>query len=178
MKRDQDPHGARLWAIVAATVRPFPGRVARAPAAAVAALAEVPAVIARRSSPSPPARLVQRPHAAASATSALLPLEPGQHRRLIRGRDSPAGVIDLHGLDHDQARAALTAFILAAYTDGRRTVLVITGKGAMGDGVLRRRTPEWLGEAPLRAVVAGRSEAHRRHGGEGALYVAIKRRGP
>ena len=53
---------------------------------------------------------------------------------------------------------------------------MITGKGTQGDGVLRRFTPEWLAAAPLRAVVAGVSQAHRRHGGEGALYVALKRK--
>ena len=55
-------------------------------------------------------------------------------------------------------------------------MLVITGKGVQGDGVLRRRTPEWLAAPQLRSVVAGVSEAHRRHGGEGALYVALKRK--
>jgi DNA-nicking Smr family endonuclease len=54
-------------------------------------------------------------------------------------------------------------------------VLVITGKGALGAGVLRRHVPEWLAAPPLRSAVAGLSEAHRRHGGEGALYVALKR---
>ena len=84
-------------------------------------------------------------------------------------------MIDLHGYDQDRGRAALTAFILRAHADGERAVLVITGKGTMGDGVLRRRTPEWLSEPPLRPLIAGLSEAHRRHGGEGALYVALKR---
>jgi DNA-nicking Smr family endonuclease len=41
---------------------------------------------------------------------------------------------------------------------------------------LRRRTPEWLASPGLRTVVAGVSEAHRRHGGEGALYVALKKK--
>jgi DNA-nicking Smr family endonuclease len=102
-------------------------------------------------------------------------IEPGRRRRLDRGRDSPAAVIDLHGLNQDDARAALTGFILRGWAGHRRTILVITGKGALGDGVLRRRVPEWLAEPPLRQVVAGLSEAHRRHGGEGALYVALKR---
>jgi len=53
---------------------------------------------------------------------------------------------------------------------------VITGRGARGDGVLRRAAPEWLAASHLRPVVAGVSEAHRRHGGEGALYVALKRK--
>ena len=54
--------------------------------------------------------------------------------------------------------------------------MVITGKGSRGDGVLRRYAPEWLGSPDLRDIVAGVAEAHRRHGGEGALYVALKRR--
>ena len=57
-----------------------------------------------------------------------------------------------------------------------RAVLVITGKGASGDGVLRRRTPEWLAAPSLRSIIAGYSQADRRHGGEGALYIALKRK--
>ncbi|MFI4936493.1 MAG: Smr/MutS family protein [Caulobacterales bacterium] len=66
--------------------------------------------------------------------------------------------------------------VLRAVDEGWRSVLVITGKGALGDGVLRRHAPDWLAEPPLREHVAGISEAHRRHGGDGALYVALKRR--
>ncbi len=179
MKPDRDPVGARLWAIVAATVRPFPGRSAKAPGTVPAAKPR-PAAI-RAAPTTAPARPLERPLPPSRPPGALgllepAPLEPGRHRRVIRGRDPLAGVIDLHGLNHDQARATLTAFILRAHADGRRTVLVITGKGARGDGILRRRAPEWLAEPPLRAMVAGLSQAHRRHGGDGALYVALKRR--
>jgi DNA-nicking Smr family endonuclease len=55
-------------------------------------------------------------------------------------------------------------------------VLVITGKGKVGQGVLKVRTPEWLADPSLREMVAGVSTADRRHGGDGALYVALKRR--
>ncbi len=84
--------------------------------------------------------------------------------------------LDLHGLDQDRARVALITFVARSVREGRRSILVITGKGALGDGILRRRAPEWLAEPPLGEVVAGLSEAHRRHGGAGALYVALKRR--
>ncbi len=97
------------------------------------------------------------------------------HRRLTRGRDAIAARIDLHGMTQDAARAALGAFVRRAVENGWRAVLVITGKGVGGDGVLKRRVPDWLAEAPVRDHVAGVSEAHRRHGGEGALYVALKR---
>ncbi len=105
-------------------------------------------------------------------------IEPGRLRRLERGRDAIAAVIDLHGLGQDDARRALTGFVERAYAQGRRSVLVITGKGPLGDGVLRRWTPQWLGEAPLCGLVAGLATAHRRHGGDGALYVALKRHTP
>ena len=103
-------------------------------------------------------------------------IEPNRHRRIVRERDPLARRIDLHGLDQDRARRALIDFLLRAQHEGERAVLVITGKGSLGEGVLRRRTPDWLAEPMLREVVAGVSLADRRHGGEGALYVALKRR--
>ncbi len=70
----------------------------------------------------------------------------------------------------------LAGFLRRAAEDGWRAVLVITGKGSRGDGVLRRMVPHWLADPALRDLIAGVSEAHRHHGGEGALYVALKRR--
>jgi len=103
-------------------------------------------------------------------------IEPRRKHRIAKERDPIGGRIDLHGMTQDRARAALEAFLRRSHDDGARAVLVITGKGVQGDGVLRRRTPEWLADPALRDVVAGISEAHRRHGGEGALYVALKRK--
>ena len=94
----------------------------------------------------------------------------------MRERDPLVRRIDLHGLDQDRARRTLIGFLMKAQDEGERAVLVITGKGMLGEGVLRRRAPDWLAEPMLREVVAGVSQADRRHGGEGALYVALKRR--
>ena len=47
---------------------------------------------------------------------------------------------------------------------------------AVSQFVLRRRTPACLNEPQVRPMIAGVSPAHRRHGGDGALYVALKRR--
>ncbi|HEX7800963.1 MAG TPA: Smr/MutS family protein, partial [Asticcacaulis sp.] len=58
-----------------------------------------------------------------------------------------------------------------------RAVLVITGKGVAETGLLKRMAPEWLADPALSHIVAGLSPAHARHGGAGALYVALKRRG-
>ncbi|HEY2049218.1 MAG TPA: Smr/MutS family protein [Caulobacteraceae bacterium] len=169
------PKDARLWAIVAATVRPLPGRAHphppadSAPAKASAAPrksepAKAPVPTPRRAHPPAP-----RPPAPPET------IEPNRLRLIDRGREALNGTLDLHGLDQDRARAALTRFLMRAFDENHRTVLVITGKGALGDGVLRRRTPEWLAEPPLRGVVAGISEAHRARGGAGALYIALKR---
>jgi DNA-nicking Smr family endonuclease len=84
--------------------------------------------------------------------------------------------LDLHGLDQDSAQSRLRDFLLEAQGRGSRAVLVITGKGYAGQGVLRRRTPEWLADPRLREVVAGLSPAETHHGGEGAFYIALKRK--
>ena len=166
-----DDRDARLWRIVTSTVRPLKRHAAPPATQADARPATLllPPPPPTPAAPRRPKALGSRPHPPPQ------PIEPGRRRRLDRGRDEPAATLDLHGLNQDQARAVLTAFILRGWAEHRRTILVITGKGALGDGVLRRRVPRWLAEPPLRAAVAGLSEAHRRHGGEGALYVALKR---
>ncbi len=179
MKKTGPHEDLRLWAVVASTVRPFPGRsVPKKPPArsrAVTTTATTPPPPAAPTRPPilpPPAppRSIRR-----LADTTPETIEPGRRRRLTRERDPIAAVIDLHNMTQDVARAVLTGFILRARAQGERAVLVITGKGALGDGVLRRRVPEWLADPPLRDAVAGLSEAHRRHGGEGALYVALRR---
>lgn len=173
MKRSPRPEEVRLWAVVTSTVRPGPGRKPVVPPKDVEP--EAPAKAGPAPGPQPFVRAAHQTQAKPSVT-APGDIEPGRKRRLIRERDPIDLRLDLHGFDQDRARAVLTGFLLRAHDDGVRAVLVITGKGYQGDGVLRRRTPEWLAEPPLRAVVAGVSEAGRQHGGEGALYVALKRK--
>jgi len=172
LKRGGDPDDERLWAVVTATVRPLAGRAPPAPPRPKPASAAPPAKPEKAIRPGHPATRAAAPLARPGPEA----IEPGWRRRLTSGREPLSARIDLHGLDQDGARAALTDFILRGAGAGVRTVLVITGKGALGDGVLRRRVPEWLGAAPLRSLVGGLSEAHRRHGGGGALYVTLKRR--
>ena len=78
-----------------------------------------------------------------------------------------------------RAHRALQSFLQRASSDGLSFVLVITGKGAAapgsGRGVLRRQVPEWLNLPEFRALVVGFEEAHKAHGGEGALYVRVRR---
>jgi len=99
--------------------------------------------------------------------------------RMRRGQVQIDGRLDLHGMTQTGAHRALLNFIEAAYHEGRRSVLVITGKGLTRDGeigVLRRAVPSWLNEVPMNAWIKGFDHAARQHGGEGALYVLIRRR--
>ena len=104
--------------------------------------------------------------------------------RLKRGKLMPEGKIDLHGMTMDQAHPALTGFLLRAHGEGKRLVLVITGKGKSKSdngpiptrrGVLKHQVPQWLAMAPLRSVVLQVAEAHLKHGGTGAYYVYLRR---
>lgn len=88
--------------------------------------------------------------------------------------------IDLHGMTQTRAHRALSDFLRRAHADGLTFVLVITGKGRSGEseserGVLRRQVPQWLSLPEFRTLVVGFEEAHIGHGGEGALYVRIRR---
>ena len=103
-------------------------------------------------------------------------LEPRRLRRLSRERDPIEARIDLHGFGVWDAEDRLKAFLRRSHDQGLRAVLVVTGKGYGGEGQIRRHAQDWLAARDLRDVVAGVSHAARRHGGEGALYVALKRR--
>lgn len=101
-------------------------------------------------------------------------------QRVARGKEAIDARIDLHGLTQAQAHATLLHFLRNAQARDARLVLVITGKGGRGDGerergVLRRHVPQWLGLPEFRSFVVGFEDAHVAHGGEGALYVRVRR---
>jgi DNA-nicking Smr family endonuclease len=112
-----------------------------------------------------------------------------QMRRIASGKVEIEARIDLHGLRQGDALARLRSFLFDAHARGLRTVLVITGKGGeaqQGDhmagvlgkprrGIIRRSVPGWLDAPDLRSVVVGYATAGVRYGGEGALYVQLRR---
>jgi DNA-nicking Smr family endonuclease len=178
MKRPLRPEEVRVWALVARTVRP-----ARGATLPVAEPEAAPAKGKRKAEPAPAAP-VRAPIPALSVKPVAIPqrkggpdiIEPGRKRRIVRERDPIDARIDLHGLNQFAAEDRLKAFLATAQALGHRAVLVITGKGVSGEGIIRRRARDWLADPALAGVVAGVSTAHPRHGGDGALYVAIKRR--
>ncbi len=117
----------------------------------------------------------------------LVPIERRKARKIARGHVEIDDRIDLHGLRQVDAERRLRAFLLSARAHGLRTVLVITGKGSArgkddhdhlersAPGVLKRSVPLWLEQPELRDCVAGVAPAHIRHGGDGALYIHIRK---
>jgi len=109
----------------------------------------------------------------------LMQLDRRTKQRIVRGTDTIDARIDLHGRTQNDAHQALLHFLGRAQADGARTVLVITGKGsgnaARERGVLRRQVPLWLSLPEFRGLVHGIEDAHVSHGGEGAIYVRMRR---
>ena len=104
--------------------------------------------------------------------------------QLKRGKLRPEAKLDLHGMTLERAHPALTRFILNAQSQGKRLVLVVTGKGKQRDdggpipvrsGVLRHQVPQWLSMPPLSPAVLQVTQAHLRHGGGGAYYVYLRK---
>jgi DNA-nicking Smr family endonuclease len=98
--------------------------------------------------------------------------------RVARGKEAIDGRLDLHGLTQSEAHPALLRFLRAATARDARLVLVITGKGGRGEGergILKRQVPQWLGLPEFRALIVGFEQAHVAHGGEGALYIRVRR---
>jgi DNA-nicking Smr family endonuclease len=154
-----------LWARVAEDITPL-----RARSVAIAPDPAPQSAILKRVSVHP---VPQRSSAPVPVTD-VAPIESRRQRRIAR-RDLVEATLDLHGLTEDRAYDALRAFVQASALRGHRVVLIITGKGRAGAGVLRRRFPDWLERAELRPYIGGYAHAGQGHGGDGAFYLAIKR---
>jgi DNA-nicking Smr family endonuclease len=176
MRRKLTDEERRLWANAMRAVRPLRGDRASSapPEAETPAAAESKRRLAHAVlEPSRPA------HSAPRQTPAIVPLPRRDKQRLARGHSPIDARLDLHGLTQAEAHAALARFLGRAQASGARFVLVITGtgtRGAAGErGVLRRQVPLWLHLPEFRSYVVGFETAHTGHGGEGALYIRLRR---
>lgn len=164
-----------LWTIVTKSITPLRARAPEQPDDNSAAEAPKPAAKPARASkrvtkaaPMPPPKQPAPPP--------LTPLGRRMRARVARGKQAIDGRLDLHGLTQSEAHSALLHFLRNAIARDARLVLVITGKGRGGEpGVLRRHVPQWLGLPEFRSLVIGFEDAHVAHGGEGALYVRLRR---
>ncbi len=169
-----------MWRSVTRSVSPLrrPRKDAAAPADATTPTQNptvpppsAPRPIAAVSKPKPAPKVKSTPKA-----PSLEPLDRRAKQRLARGAQAIDAKLDLHGRSQSEAHAALERFLHRAQANGAKTVLVITGKGGNGRGVLKRQVPLWLELPEFRDLVVGFSAAAIGHGGDGALYVRVRRR--
>jgi DNA-nicking Smr family endonuclease len=183
-KRALSGEELELWETVARQIKPLRKR-ARAVKAQPDAKPDqdaAPPAVAGKAKPAratqAAAKVAVRPPAPAAPP--LVALGRRERSHLARGRKDIEARLDLHGMTQTRAHRALLNFLERASADGLTFVLVITGKGRVSEtsperGVLRRQVPHWLGLAEFRSLVIGFEQAHIGHGGEGALYVRVRR---
>jgi len=172
---------AELWERVAGSARPLHKRP-------TARKADLPKPLPKPEAKEPPPAVKPEPKALPKAAPAVWgeSLDRGTARKLERGHLAVEARLDLHGMRQREAHAALRRFLKSAQGKGYRHVLVITGKGTDPEarrsfyeederGVLRQAVPHWLGSPDLAHVVVSFAPAPRRLGGEGALYVRLRR---
>ncbi len=186
------PEDLYLWRLVTQSVTKL-REDAPKPAPPPPAPAEPPAPAAKSkskkgripASPLPPPRKAEPK---TLITGHVADMDRSTADKLRRGRLEIEGRLDLHGMTAAQAQAAVGRFIAASHHLGRRCVLIITGKGMRSraaapwlraeegeDGVLRSGLPRWLNEPALRPLVLAVTPAQPQHGGQGAVYVMLKR---
>ncbi|MEP2261839.1 MAG: Smr/MutS family protein [Paracoccaceae bacterium] len=186
------PDEAALWDQVARTATPLSEKptsnslvqTTKPKKLAVAERPPIPAFEIGSKTSTAPARHNLAPSVSSSIEATQLRMNKRTFSRMKRGKEAPDGRIDLHGMTAAAAQVALTSYLLRAFSDGKRLILVITGKGRQSadtgpiptpTGILRHQLPGWLSQAPLNQIVLQVAQSHQRHGGSGAFYVYLAR---
>jgi DNA-nicking Smr family endonuclease len=164
---------AHLFEASMRDVKPLKGkRRARAVPKPAPAVVEKPIVYTARS----PRGLPPSPKPAAASKPQVPGLDGSTERKLTRGLLEIDATIDLHGMTQAQAHTTLDRFVGRHVNQASRVLLVVTGKGKGGDGVLKRQMPEWLMAGPYASRILRIVTAARGHGGGGAFYVLLRRK--
>jgi DNA-nicking Smr family endonuclease len=131
----------------------------------------------------PPPQSIRKERPAAKQSPALSRFDRRLRQRVARGQADIDVRLDLHGMTQTQAHSALLRFLMQAQARDAKIALVVTGKGDVGPttatgerGVLRRHVPLWLSLPEFRRFIVSFEQAHGSHGGEGALYLRLRRR--
>lgn len=159
MTRKLTPPEKEIWDKVSKTVTPRRSRGAKP----VASSEEFAAMVRM----TPPPRPAGKPRPKS--------LDVNQDKKVRRGWVEIDAKIDLHDMTLENAYPALVRAVIRASKQNHKCLLVITGKGARLEGVLRRNFTGWLARDPIRPLIANYAQAHIRHGGSGAWYVFLKK---
>lgn len=177
------------WAHLAASVKPLPGK--KRPTPPAKREAEQPKVAGGASPAAPSAKPKSAPKQRRTPPAPSPPpaipgaLDSHWERRMKGGRLDPDLTLDLHGHTLDTAYDRIMAGLDQARMMDARVVLVIAGRERPVDpadrmerrGAIRAKLLDWLAASRHAGAIAAVRRAHIRHGGEGALYLILKRRG-
>ncbi|GAA4758633.1 DNA endonuclease SmrA [Sphingomonas daechungensis] len=179
MARPLSPDEAELWARVTATIRPLSREPLKSSSTQIE---ELPSAVEgmtpiATTKLKPPARENRSPQ----------PPQPGRtldgtwDRKLRSGSVQPDRIVDLHGLNLDQAWSAIDVALERAEAAGDRVLLLITGHHRPGEppvarGRIRAAVHDWLAASRHAGRIAAVRGAHRRHGGGGSLYLVLRKR--
>ena len=165
-KRSLSDDEIEVWTTVTRSIKPLkkPRRVVKTETATTSPSRKATPKLAAAKPHAAPVRRPPAPPAAA-------PLTRREKQRAARGHDPIDARLDLHGHTQSEAHTALLRFLRRASAGDMRLVLVITGKS----GVLRQQVPMWLATPELRALVISTGAAAINHGGDGALYIRVRR---
>ena len=190
---DGDDHD--VWSHTAQSVEPLKKAKGRHHPAADRMIEAAPRILtkpsiepakAKHATKVPPAKVVP----ARSAPPPIADFDRKKARKIRSGQVDIEARIDLHGMRQDEAHAALIRFLHRCQSKEQHWVLMITGKGKIADrdpdvpfdmtvrrerGVLKRNVPRWLDEPELRPLVVSYTTAAIQHGGEGALYIHLRK---
>jgi DNA-nicking Smr family endonuclease len=170
-KRGLSDDEIEVWTTVTRSIKPLKRvrRVVKTEPVVAASPRKAPAKAAvLKSKSATPSPVKREPPA---ITPKIASLTRREKQRAARGHDAIDARLDLHGHTQDEAHGALLRFLRRASSGEMRLVLVITGKS----GVLRRQVPLWLATVEFRALVISAESAAIRHGGDGALYIRVRR---
>ena len=181
---EKDTDGKRAWARLTASANPLTGetRNRHLPTRAEKKSSPAKTTPPLKTKSTPPAHSPSEPRAPSTAPPVGRKPTPQDdlqlrtRRRLSRGTIALDGKIDLHGRTLAEAEAALAGFVKRAQSQHQIWLLVVTGKGARGEGKLRRALPEWLDRGALAGRVVEYGPAAPNHGGGGAFYLRLRRR--
>ncbi|WP_404480170.1 Smr/MutS family protein [Novosphingobium sp. BL-52-GroH] len=179
---------AQVWAQVARTVKPLerriPARSAESEQAVTPTVAAPPALPAKKIRGRIPPPLAPKPVPAKPRPETPAPLDGSWDKRIAKGTLLPDFSLDLHGATLDQAYSRLMHGLTQAKAMGARVVLIVTGKPRPVDaadrgtarGAIRAKVGDWLGASEHASDIVAIRGAHRRHGGQGAIYVVLRKR--
>lgn len=168
----------RVWRALAQTVKPLDGKnlPAEPETTPAPSPSSDPAAPGPAAGPAPGKAPPRSKSLSELSVGRPVDVDKNTGKRLSKGELPIDARLDLHGMIQEQAQQRVAGFIAQAYERGWRCVLIITGKGSRGTGVLKAEVPRWLNLPAVRPMIVAVTQAKPKDGGDGALYVLIRRK--